>query len=115
MRRDEGDQREDHDAHKHPRQRAAPPRPLRLHGCGILRARRFACAYGPACSTRGRARFSPQAFTAIGFRLAGLERPPGSALRQLYGLAIAPALPAKMLRSSEDKELKAAHWMPSKL
>ena len=34
VRRDEGDQREDHDAHKHPRQRAAPPRPLLLHGSG---------------------------------------------------------------------------------
>ena len=33
VRRDEGDQREDHDAHEHSRQRAAPPRPLlRLHG-----------------------------------------------------------------------------------
>ena len=31
-RRDEGDECEDHDAHKHPRQRAAPPRALLLHG-----------------------------------------------------------------------------------
>ena len=28
----EGDQREDHDADEHPHERAAPPRPLWLHG-----------------------------------------------------------------------------------
>ena len=41
-------------------------------------------------STRGRARFSPQAFTAISFRLAGLERPPVQHRGSSTGLAIAP-------------------------
>ena len=32
MRRDEDGECEDHDADEHPRERAAPPRPLLLHG-----------------------------------------------------------------------------------
>ena len=78
VRRDEGDQSEDHDAHKHPRQRAAPPRPLlRLHG---YRRRGYVDAaivlllwwWAALRFWPRRVGFSPQASVAIGLELVGL-------------------------------------------